>query len=405
MPSGLFSFLMSDIERSTDLVRQLGREHYEGLLRDHRAIISDAVAEYDGRVVDSQGDSTFAVFARASDAVRAAARAQHELEACEWPDDAVLRVRMGIHTGEATPSDGSYHGLAVHRAARICSEAKGGQVLVSHATVSVIEDARDGLGGVSLVEVGERRLKDFGEPVRLHQLATPDRDATASAPSRIGVLIVDDQALVRTGFRMILEAEPDLDVVGEAADGAAAVDEARRTKPDVILMDVRMPNVDGLEATRRLLDGKAEGSRILILTTFDLDEYVYEALKAGASGFLLKDTPPEELVDAIHVVARGEALLAPSITRRVIEEFVRRPPESVRMPARELEELTPRELDILRYVARGLSNAEIAKEAFVSETTVKTHVAHILMKLGLRDRVQAVVFAYENGVVSPGDPG
>jgi DNA-binding NarL/FixJ family response regulator/class 3 adenylate cyclase len=393
---------MSDIERSTDLVRQLGRERYEEVLRDHRAIISTAVEAHGGLVVDTQGDSTFAVFGRASDAVRSAATVQREIEDAEWPDGAVLRVRMGIHTGEATPSGGSYHGLAIHRAARICSEARGGQVLVSHATVSVIEDARDGLAGVSLVEVGERRLKDFEEPVRLHQLATPDRDALAASPSRIGVLIVDDQALVRTGFRMILEAEADLDVVGEASDGAEAVDEARRTRPDVILMDVRMPNVDGLEATRRLLDGKEEGPRVLILTTFDLDEYVYEALKAGASGFLLKDTPPEELVDAIHVVARGEALLAPSITRRVIEEFVRRPPESTRAPARELQELTPRELEILGYVARGLSNAEIATEAFVSETTVKTHVAHILMKLNLRDRVQAVVFAYENGVVAPG---
>jgi DNA-binding NarL/FixJ family response regulator len=309
---------------------------------------------------------------------------------------------MGIHTGEAAPSGEDYHGLAVHRVARICSEAKGGQVLVSHATVSVIEDARDGLGGVALVEVGERRLKDFEHPVRLHQLSSVQGDAPDTAASRIGVLIVDDQALVRTGFRMILEAEPDLDVVGEAADGAEAVEEARRTRPDVILMDVRMPNVDGLEATRRLLAGKEQGPRVLILTTFDLDEYVYEALKAGASGFLLKDTPPEELVDAIHVVARGDALLAPSITKRVIEEFVRRPPESARLPAKELEELTPRELEILRYVARGLSNAEIAKEAFVSETTVKTHVAHVLMKLHLRDRVQAVVFAYENGVVAPG---
>jgi DNA-binding NarL/FixJ family response regulator len=167
-------------------------------------------------------------------------------------------------------------------------------------------------------------------------------------------------------------------------------------------MDVRMPNVDGLEATRRLLEGKEEGPRVLILTTFDLDEYVYEALKVGASGFLLKDTPPEQLVDAIHVVASGDALLSPVITRRVIEEFVRRPPESLRKPSAALEELTPRELEILGLVARGLSNAEIAKEAFVSETTVKTHVAHILLKLRLRDRVQAVVFAYENGVVSPG---
>jgi DNA-binding NarL/FixJ family response regulator len=218
----------------------------------------------------------------------------------------------------------------------------------------------------------------------------------------IRVLIVDDQSLVRTGFRMILEAETDVEVVGEAADGAEALDAAAEVKPDVILMDVRMPNVDGLEATRRLLDGKTEGPRVLILTTFDLDEYVYEALRVGASGFLLKDTPPEQLVEAIHVVANGDALLSPVITRRVIEQFVRRPPDSVRKPAPELEELTARELEMLRYVARGLSNAEIAKEAYVSETTVKTHVAHILMKLGLRDRVQAVVYSYENGVVAPG---
>jgi DNA-binding NarL/FixJ family response regulator len=221
----------------------------------------------------------------------------------------------------------------------------------------------------------------------------------------VRVLIVDDQSLVRAGFRMILDAETDIEVVGEAADGLEAVIAARDTNPDVILMDVRMPNIDGLEATRRLLDGKTEGPRILILTTFDLDEYVYEALRAGASGFLLKDTPPEQLVEAIHVVAGGEALLSPSITRRVIEEFVSHPPDSMRKPPPEVGELTTRELEMLRYLARGLSNAEIAKEAFVSETTVKTHVARILMKLRLRDRVQAVVFAYESGIVQPGANG
>jgi DNA-binding NarL/FixJ family response regulator len=221
----------------------------------------------------------------------------------------------------------------------------------------------------------------------------------------IRVLIVDDQSLVRAGFRMILEAEDDVEVVGEASDGAEAIDASAEHSPDVILMDVRMPNVDGLEATRRLLEGKSEGPRILILTTFDLDEYVWEALHAGASGFLLKDTPPEQLVDAIRVVASGDALLAPAITRRVIEEFVSRPPASARRQAPGLDELTARELEMLRYVARGLSNAEIAEAAFVSETTVKTHVAHILMKLRLRDRVQAVVYAYEHGIVAPGDTG
>jgi DNA-binding NarL/FixJ family response regulator len=219
----------------------------------------------------------------------------------------------------------------------------------------------------------------------------------------VRVLIVDDQSLVRAGFRMILDAEPEIEVVGEASDGLEAVIAARETEPDVILMDVRMPNVDGLEATRKLLDGNETGPRILILTTFDLDEYVYEALRAGASGFLLKDTPPEQLVDAILVIARGDALLSPSITRRVIEEFVRRPPASSRRTPPELDELTVREREMLGLIAKGLSNAEIAKAAFVSETTVKTHVAHILMKLRLRDRVQAVVYAYENGVVSAGD--
>jgi DNA-binding NarL/FixJ family response regulator len=216
------------------------------------------------------------------------------------------------------------------------------------------------------------------------------------------VLIVDDQALVRTGFRMILEAEDDMEVVGEAADGREAISEAERLRPDVVLMDVRMPELDGIEATRRLLAHGDADSKVVMLTTFDMDEYVYEALRAGASGFLLKDVPPEQLVTGIRSVASGDALLAPSVTRRVIEEFVRRPPDSVRRPPAAVEELTERELEVLRLIARGLSNAEIAKELYVSETTVKTHVARVLMKLGVRDRVQAVVLAYESGLVEPG---
>jgi DNA-binding NarL/FixJ family response regulator len=219
----------------------------------------------------------------------------------------------------------------------------------------------------------------------------------------LAVLIVDDQALVRAGFRMILEAEEDMAVVGEAADGQEAVAQARRLRPDVVLMDVRMPEVDGIEATRRLLSDDATDAKVVMLTTFDMDEYVYDALRAGASGFLLKDVPPEQLVDGIRAVARGDALLAPSVTRRVIEEFVRRPPASVRTLPPKLEELTARELEVLKLIARGLSNAEIATELFISETTVKTHVAHVLMKLGLRDRVQAVVAAYESGLVEPGE--
>jgi len=220
----------------------------------------------------------------------------------------------------------------------------------------------------------------------------------------IKVLIVDDQALVRAGFRMILDAEPELEVVGEAADGLEGIEAARRLRPDVVLMDIRMPELDGLEATRRLTKAEGEAPRVLILTTFDLDEYVYEALQAGASGFLLKDTPPEQLVQAIRVVADGDALLAPSVTRRLIEEFVRAGGAKRREPPPGVAELTSRELEVLRAMARGLSNAEIAKELFVEETTVKTHVARVLMKLDLRDRVQAVVLAYESGLVHPGEP-
>jgi DNA-binding NarL/FixJ family response regulator len=219
----------------------------------------------------------------------------------------------------------------------------------------------------------------------------------------LGVLIVDDQALVRAGFRMILEAEEGIEVVGEAADGREAVTEARRLRPDVVLMDVRMPDVDGIEATRRLLAEDGSGVKVVMLTTFDMDEYVYDALRAGASGFLLKDVPPEQLVDGIRAVAKGDALLAPAITRRVIEEFVRRPPASVRKLPPKLAELTARELEVLKLIARGLANAEIATELFVSETTVKTHVAHVLTKLDLRDRVQAVVAAYESGLIQPGE--
>ncbi len=214
----------------------------------------------------------------------------------------------------------------------------------------------------------------------------------------IRVLIADDQSLVRVGFRKILESEPDLDVVGEAGDGIEAIERARLLRADVVIMDIQMPRMNGLEATRRLAG--ENGMRVLILTTFDVNEYVYEALRAGASGFLLKDTEAEVLVNAIRVVAGGDALLAPSITRTLIAQFARRPPPSSRPEA--LAELTARELEILQLLARGLSNAEIAQELVVGEATVKTHVARVLHKLGLRDRVQAVVVAYETGLVQPG---
>ena len=219
----------------------------------------------------------------------------------------------------------------------------------------------------------------------------------------IGVLIADDQALARSGFRMVLEAEDDIEVVGEAANGRQAIDGTRRLKPDVVLMDVRMPELDGIAATREIASEGEQAPRVMILTTFDLDEYVYDALAVGASGFLLKDAQPEELVAGIRVVASGEALLAPTVTRRLIEDFSRARPARVDSPPG-IDELTPREREVWGLLAQGLSNAEIAERLVLGETTVKTHVARVLMKLGLRDRVQAVVLAYESGVVTPGQP-
>ena len=214
------------------------------------------------------------------------------------------------------------------------------------------------------------------------------------------VLIADDQELVRAGFRLILERNG-FDVVGEARDGAEAVELAQALRPDVVLMDVRMPELDGIEATRRLLAAGVQ-PRVLMLTTFDLDEYVYDAIRAGASGFLLKDTAPADLVHAVRVVERGEALLAPVITRRLLEQFANRPPPGSRVPER-LRELTEREIEVLHLIARGLANSEIARELFLSEATVKTYVTRLLSKLALRDRVQLVVLAYESGLIEPGE--
>jgi DNA-binding NarL/FixJ family response regulator len=217
------------------------------------------------------------------------------------------------------------------------------------------------------------------------------------------VLIADDQALVRVGLRKILETEPETTVIGEVADGEDAVVAAARLRPDVVLMDIRMPVLDGIEATRRIVRAQP-ATRVLMLTTFGLDSYVYDALRAGASGFMLKDAPPEEIAAAVRIVANGDALLAPAITRSVIEEFARREPARVSTPPPAVDELTPREREVLGLLARGLSNPEICRQLVISEATAKTHVARVLQKLGLRDRVQAVIYAYESGLVVAGDP-
>jgi DNA-binding NarL/FixJ family response regulator len=217
----------------------------------------------------------------------------------------------------------------------------------------------------------------------------------------ISVLLVDDQALVRSGFRLILDAQDDIEVIGEAPDGRAAIEEAARLHPDVVLMDVRMPEVDGIAATKTIVGERPE-AKVLVLTTFDEDRIVYDAMKAGASGFLLKSAPPAQFVEAVRTVASGDALLAPSVTRRLVEDFVRRPPPGDEAPE-PLRDLTEREREVLELIGRGLSNGEIAGKLYVSGATVKTHVNRILSKLGLRDRVQAVVLAYETGLVRPGE--
>jgi len=437
LPTGTVTFLFSDVEGSTELLRTL-RGGYADVMADHERLLRSAFEDAGGHEINTQGDSFFVAFRKPKDAVGAALEAQRAIGSHEWPEGAEMRVRIGIHTGEATVAGDRYVGLGVHRAARLCAAAHGGQVLISQTTQALLEEDEELLGELDFGDLGPRSLKNFDRPVRIYQLLAPDlpaefpdlrvdegvqargsteladRHEVAQAEeassgedvtSRVRVLIVDDQALVRTGFRMILDAEEDMDVVGEGANGKEAIDEASRLNPDVVLMDVRMPELDGIEATRRLLADGGVDSKVVMLTTFDMDEYVYEALRAGASGFLLKDAPPEQLVEGIRAVCSGDALLAPSVTRRVIEEFVRRPPEAVRTAPPEIEELTPRECEVLKLIARGLSNAEIAKSLVVSETTVKTHVARVLMKMGLRDRVQAVVMAYESGLVQPGEAG
>jgi len=435
LPTGTVTFLFSDVEGSTELLRRL-RDRYADVMADHERLLRSAFQDAGGHEINTQGDSFFIAFRKPKDAVGAAVEAQRALTRHQWPEGAEMRVRIGIHTGEATVAGDQYVGLAVHRAARICAAAHGRQVLLSQTTQALLEDEEE-LGELDFSDLGPRSLKDFDRPVRIYQLLAPDlpaefpelrsaeegargsaqladrhevadaEEAAAAQESagRVRVLIVDDQALVRTGFRMILDAEEDMDVVGEAANGKEAIAEAGRLRPDVVLMDVRMPELDGIEATRRLLADDGVESKVVMLTTFDMDEYVYEALRAGASGFLLKDAPPEQLVAGIRAVCSGDALLAPSVTRRVIEEFVRHPPDAVRTAPSEIEELTPRECEVLKLIARGLSNAEIAQSLVVSETTVKTHVAHVLMKMHLRDRVQAVVMAYESGLVQPGEVG
>jgi DNA-binding NarL/FixJ family response regulator len=309
-------------------------------------------------------------------------------------------LRVGIDAGEPLPEGEDLYGTPVIVASRLCDSAGAGEILASEVVCRIAGPRIE----QRIHPAGALRLRGVVERVAAGQVLwredTPEEPEREAPPRQIRVVVADDQQLVRAGVRVILEDEPDIMVVGEAPDGRTAIDVVTRTKPNVVLMDIRMPELDGLKAAERILSDPELDVAVLMLTTFDRDEYIYEALRIGASGFLLKDAQADRLLDAVRVAAAGDALLAPSVTRRLIADFTR----SARPATGELQgnvsELTARELEVLRLMARGLSNSEIAVELVLGESTIKTHVAHVLSKLGLRDRVQAVVLAYETGLVA-----
>ncbi len=363
------------------------------------ATLRAVAAEHGGREVRGAGDGLTVAFTGAGAAVRCAVDMQRATTGAD-PD---APARIGLAAGEPVADGDDLYGTPVEVARRLCETAAPGAIVAT----DVVRQIAGARAAGQVHPAGSLRLPGVPERVAVAEVRWRDDEDDEPAPEEapaggeITVVIADDQRLLRTGFRVILDSEPDMRVVGEAPDGEAAVDVVRRRRPDVVLMDIRMPELDGLSAARRILDDPDVPTAVVMLTTFDRDEYVYEALRIGASGFLLKDTPADRLLDAIRVAASGDALLAPSITRRLIERFAHAArPEPDGVPAA-LAPLTTRELEVLRLVARGMSNAEIAGELVLGENTVKTHVARVLGKLGLRDRVQAVVLAYETGLVAP----
>jgi DNA-binding NarL/FixJ family response regulator len=391
MEGSFVTILFTELVGSAALFERKGDEAADAVRREHFAALRRAVEEHGGREVKSTGDGLMVAFASAVSAVRCAVDMQRATE---------LELSVGLDAGEPLPEGDDLYGTSVIVASRLCDAAAAGEILASEV-VGRVAGSRVG----DLIEpAGAMRLRGVGERVGVARVRWREDYEPATEPPvtrQIRVVVADDQQLVRSGFRVILEDEPDITVVGEAADGQGAVDLVLRTRPDVVLMDIRMPELDGLKAGEQILSDPELDTAVLMLTTFDRDEYIYEALRIGASGFLLKDAPADRLLDAVRVAAAGDALLAPSITRRLIEEFARTArPEPGAVPER-LAELTSRELEVLKLVSRGLSNAEIAAELVLGENTVKTHVAHMLSKLGLRDRVQAVVLAYETGLVAP----
>jgi DNA-binding NarL/FixJ family response regulator/class 3 adenylate cyclase len=408
MAGEFVTILFTDLVGSASLFDRAGDEAADALRREHFAALRSAVAEHGGREVKSTGDGLMVAFGSAVAAVRCAIAMQRATTAGD-----ALAIRVGLDAGEPLPDGEDLYGTPVIVANRLCQTAGAGEILASDVVRQVagrrVQELMEPAGALRLPGVSERvtaaqvRWRSDGD-------AELPKSEPVAGPREITIAIADDQQLVRTGLRVILDAEPDMRVVGEAPDGRAALDVVRRRRPDLALMDIRMPELDGLHAAEQILSDADLDTSVLMLTTFDLDDYVYEALRIGASGFLLKDAPSDRLLDAVRVVAAGDALLEPSITRRLIERFARAArPGSDGVPTA-LAELTSREVEVLRLVARGLSNGEIAAELVVGENTVKTHVAHVLGKLGLRDRVQAVVLAYETGLAAPelspadGDP-
>jgi DNA-binding NarL/FixJ family response regulator/class 3 adenylate cyclase len=399
MAGEFVTILFTDLVGSASLFDRSGDEEADALRREHFAALRGAVAEHGGREVKSTGDGLMVAFQSAVAAVRCAVAMQRATTAGQG-----LTIRVGLDAGEPLPDGEDLYGTPVIVASRLCETASAGEILASEVVRQVagprVAELMQPAGALRLPGMSERVVT-----ARVRWRTDGDDELPESKPAAVAreitIVIADDQQLVRTGLRVILDAEPDMRVVGEASDGRAALDVVRRRKPDLVLMDIRMPELDGLRAAEELLADEDLDTAVLMLTTFDLDEYVYEALRIGASGFLLKDAPSDRLLDAVRVAAAGDALLAPSITRRLIERFARAArPGSDGVPAA-LSELTSREVDVLRLMARGLSNSEIAAELVLADNTIKTHVAHVLSKLGLRDRVQAVVLAYETGLAAP----
>ena len=398
--SSFVTIMFTDVVGSTTLYDRYGDDEADARRARHFAVMREVVAVHEGREIKSTGDGLMVTFSSAVAAVRCAVALQR---ATTGTDDG-LDVRIGIDAGEPLSEGGDLYGTPVIVASRLCDAAGPGEILATQVVRQI--------AGPRVAELmrpaGAFKVKGISESVATALVRWREDDGEDAPPPRedaplrpITVVIADDQRLLRTGFRVILDAEPDVTVVGEAGDGLAAVDVVARRRPDVVLMDIRMPELDGLSAAERILADPQNTTAVVMLTTFDASEYVFKALRAGATGFLLKDTPSDRLLDAVRVAAAGEALIAPRITRRLIAEFARasRPAGDELPPA--LAELTVREIDVLRLVAQGLSNAEIAAQLVLGENTIKTHVGRLLGKLGLRDRVQAVVLAYETGLVTP----